>query len=72
MYMLISTKKEDKMAQNKKRTLEMQAGEKMFPSNRANGQNEHHSSSGPFSWYSAQRPKPGMTYALTTNGYVLL
>ena len=60
------------MAQNKKRTPEMQAGEKMCPSNRANGQNGHYPSSGPFSWYSAQRPKPGMTYVLTINGYVLL
>ena len=60
------------MAQNKKRTPEMQAGEKMCPSNRANGQNGHYPSSGPLSWYSAQRAESGLTYALTTYGYVVL
>jgi len=71
--MLVSTSKEEnKMAQNKKGTLEMQAGEKIYPSNRTNGQNGHYPSSGPFSWYSAQCAEPGLTYALTTNGYVVL
>ena len=71
--MLVSTtKEENRMAQNKKGTLEMQAGEKIYPSNRANGQNGHYPSSGPFSWYSAQCAEPGLTYALTTNGYVVL
>ena len=71
--MLIMMKKEaKKMAENKKRTLEMQAGEKIYPSNRGNGHNGHYPSSGPFSWYSAQCAEPGLTYALTTNGYVVL
>jgi len=71
--MLVSTSKEEnKMAQNRKRTMEMQAGGKIYPSNRANGHNGHYPSSGPFSWYSAQCAEPGLTYALTTNGYVVL
>jgi hypothetical protein len=44
----------------------------MNVSDRANGENRGRSSSGPFSWYLAQRPLPGLKYVATINGYVIL
>jgi hypothetical protein len=39
---------------------------------RAKGKEERRSSSGPFSWYIAQRSVPESKYVLTINGYVIL
>ncbi len=57
---------------NQMKAMEMPVNKRMSFPHQANGQNGHYPSSGPFSWYLAQRPKPTMTYALTVNGYVRL
>lgn len=60
------------MAENQKKAMGTQSRERTGLSGQGNGHNGRHSSPGPLSWYSAQRPEPGLTYALTTNGYVML
>ena len=59
------------MAGNQKRTLDMATRKQMGSSGQANGGNGHHTSSGLLSWYFAQPPTPGLTYVLTTTGYVI-
>lgn len=59
------------MAGNQKRTLDMATRNQMGPCGQANGGNGHHPSSGRFSWYLAQPPTAGLTYVLTTTGYVV-
>jgi hypothetical protein len=44
----------------------------MSVSDRASGEVVHHSSSGAFSWYLAQRALPELKYVATVNGYVIL
>lgn len=44
----------------------------MNVSDRANEGNRGRSSSGPFSWYVAQRSLPGLKYVATINGYAVL
>jgi hypothetical protein len=44
----------------------------MNVSDRANEKNGHRSSSGPLSWYFAERALPELKYGLTINGYVVL
>ena len=60
------------MAENKKSMMERQPGKEIGLTGRANGQNGRHPSPGALSWYAAQRPAPGLSYALTNNGYVVL
>ena len=50
----------------------MPAGKKMSASGRADGENGRYSSSGLRSGYIAQGAVPGLTYALTINGYIVL
>ena len=59
------------MAGNQKRTLDMAIRKQVGPSGQANGGNGHHSSSERLSWYFAQPPTLGLTYVLTTTGYVV-
>ena len=60
------------MIENRSTTMETQARKDTGLPGQANGQNDRHPSPGPLSWYAAQRPEPGPTYALTSNGYVVL
>ena len=59
------------MAEKQKRTLEMAASKQMSLSGQANGGNGHCPSSGLLSWYLGQPPTAGLTYVLTTTGYVV-
>jgi len=61
----------NKMAGNQKRTLDMATGKQMGPSGQANGGNRHCPSSGLLLWYLGQPPTAGLTYVLTTTGYVV-
>ncbi len=60
------------MAGNQKRTLDMGIRKQVGPSGRANGGNGPGSSSGLGSGHITQGPVPGLMYALTMNGYVVL
>jgi len=48
------------------------ASKGMNVSDRANEENRHPSSSGPLSWYFADRALPELKYVATINGYVIL
>ncbi len=60
------------MFKDRKNVLGMQVGRKMSPSGREDGENARGSSSGLGSGYITQGPVPGLMYALTMNGYVVL
>ncbi len=59
------------MFRDRKNVLGMQVRKKMSPSGRADGENAR-SSSGLGSGHVAQGPVPGLMYALTMNGYIVL
>ena len=60
------------MFKDRKNPLGMQVREKMSPSGREDGGNARGSSSGLGSGHIAQGPVPGLMYALTMNGYIVL
>ena len=60
------------MSRIQKRILGMAANRKMSASDWGGRENGHYTSSGLLSWYFARPETPGLTYALTVNGYVLL
>ena len=60
------------MFRDRKNVPGMQVGRKMSPSRREDGENARGSSSGLGSGHIAQGPVPGLMYALTMNGYVVL
>jgi len=60
------------MSRIRKRISGMAASRRMSASDWGGGENEHYTSSGPLSWYFAQPEAPGLTYALTMNGYLIL
>lgn len=60
------------MTGNDRRVMETQSRQSRTLASRGNGRNGHHTPQGPLSWYSAQRTDPGMAYALTMNGYVIV
>jgi hypothetical protein len=61
-----------KMNGNEKKTMETQSRQNTAMASRGNGGNGRHTAEGPLSWYSAQHTAPGMAYALTMNGYVVV
>jgi len=60
------------MFKDRKNVLGMQVRKKMSPSRREDGENTRGSSSGLGSGHITQGPVPGLMYALTMNGYVVL
>lgn len=57
---------------NQNKTLNMATSRQTGPYGQANGGNGHYPSSGPLAWYLARTPIPGLSYVLTTTGYVIL
>ncbi len=60
------------MAENMDRRLKMAAENKTGKDGRPGGQNGQRPATGALSWYRAQPAEAGPTYALTSNGYVIL
>ena len=60
------------MFKDRKNVPGMQVGRKRSPSRREDGENGPGSSSGLGSGHITQGPVPGLMYALTMNGYVVL
>ena len=57
---------------NQKKTLSMATRKQTNPIGQSDGRNGHRPSSGRLPWYLAGPTIPGLTYALTTTGYVVL
>ncbi len=60
------------MFKGRRNVLGMQVRKRTTPSGREDGENGRRSSSGLRSEYMAQGPVPGLMYALTMNGYIVL
>lgn len=57
---------------NQNKTLNMATSRQTSPTGGSNGGNGHRPSSGRLPWYLAGPTIPGLTYVLTTTGYVIL
>lgn len=60
------------MSRIQKRIARMVASRRMSAPGSGNSEDGRQASSGLLSWYSTQPAAPDLSYALTTNGYVIL